>query len=62
MENERIAKVETNVDWLVKAVAKMEPKLDHLVEKSELRWGKIIGISISASAIVSGLMLVLFGR
>lgn len=53
MENERLAKVETNVDWLVKAVAKMEPKLDHLVQKSELRWGKIIGAIISVNAILA---------
>ena len=53
MENERLAKVETNVDWLVTAVAKMEPKLDHLVQKSELRWGKIIGAIISVNAILA---------
>lgn len=53
IENERLAKVETNVDWLVKAVAKMGPKLDHLVQKSELRWGKIIGAIISVNAILA---------
>lgn len=53
MENERLAKVETNMDWVVKTLSKMEPKLDHLVQKSELRWGKIIGAIISVNAILA---------
>ena len=40
-------------DGISKAVAKMEPKLDHLVQKSELRWGKIIGAIISVNAILA---------
>lgn len=54
--SEKIARVETNVDWLVKAVAKMEPKLDRIAEASELRWGKILGVTITVSFIVSSII------
>lgn len=53
---ERIARVETNVEWLVKTVAKMEPKLDLIAETSELRWGKIVGVTIAISFVVSSII------
>lgn len=49
MENERLARVEEQT----KRIPVIEEKLDRLIEKSELRWGKIIGAILSVNAILA---------
>lgn len=62
MDNERIAKVETHVEWLVKTVSKMEPKLDQVLERSEFRWGKLIGAVLVINTILGIAAIAVFGR
>lgn len=65
MENERLAKVETNVEWLVKTLSRLEPKIDHLFEnesKSQFRWGKMIGAVLVINAVLGLAAVIVFGR
>lgn len=50
MENERLAKLETHVNYIVETIAKMEPKIDRLVE---WRW-KMWGVTAAISALCTG--------
>lgn len=54
-EGERLARVETHLEWLVTTVSKMEPKIDSLIEE---KW-KRRGIQIAMTAIFTGLFEIL---
>lgn len=49
-DKERLAKVETHIEYLVVTIAKMEPKLDRLIE---WRW-KMWGVTAAISALCTG--------
>lgn len=51
-ESERLARVETNVEWLVATMAKMEPKMDRIMESHTFFKGKMVGICVVVSAVV----------
>lgn len=52
MENERLARVEESMKIMSPRVERIENKLDHLIEKSESRWGKVIGGMIVISFVM----------
>jgi len=52
MEHERLAKVETHVEWLVGTIAKMEPKVNMLVEWRWKMWGVTAAISVICTGIL----------
>lgn len=54
--DERLATVETNVEWLVKAVSKMEPKIDMIAERQSFQWGKVLGACFVVEVLISAAM------
>lgn len=54
-ESERLARVEEQVKWMAPRVERIENKLDLLIEKSAVRWGKILGAVIVISYLVKSI-------